>query len=112
MPQTIDEEKFRERTTFDVSAPPNTPTGIPTKQIPHMEFPMVVYKHPTEPFVKILHRNKAHEIVHEEIQQAEALAMKVNDKKELKAALEDGWVQDVYIPEAIPDPNANLYASK
>lgn len=109
MPYTIDEEKFRKQATFDVSAAPNAPTGIPVKQIPILEFPRVAYKHPVEPFKTIIHRNSKQEIVREEMVQTEHLARLVNDKKELEAAMKEGWKKEPYIPEALPDPDAHLY---
>lgn len=112
MPFTIDEEKFKKQNSFDVSAPQNSPTGIPVRQIPVIEFPRVVYKHPAEPFRTVQHRNAKHEVVHEEHLPAEHLTKAVNDSKELAAALKDGWVKEPYIPQAPPDPNDHLYAAK
>lgn len=112
MPYTIDEEKFRKQTSFDVSQPHNTATGIPVKQIPYLEFPRVVYKHPKEPFRTIEHRNAQHEIVQTEMVLAEHLTMLVNDQKELDRALKQGWVKEPYIPQAVVDPNAGLYDGK
>lgn len=109
MPQTIDETTFRERATFDVSAAPNSPTGIPMKQIPILEYPRVVYKHPREPFKTILHRNTKQEIVREEMVQSEHLTKVVEDEKQLKAALKEGWVKEAYVPQELPDPDAHLY---
>ena len=109
MPFTIDEERMRKQASFDVSAAPNSPTGIPIKQIPHQEFPRVIYKHPTQPFRKIEHRNTQHEVVDVETVPAEHLTKVVNDEKELKRAIAEGWVLKSYIPQAAPDPNAELY---
>lgn len=109
MPYTIDEEKFRKQTSFDVSAPPNSPTGIPVKQIAVEEFPRVVYKHPKEPFKTIIHRNAKHEVVDEEIVPSEHLTMKVENKKELDAALKSGWELKPFVPAPPPSPDANLY---
>lgn len=109
LPQAIDDTKFKDRLTFDVSQPTNPATGIPTKSIPHMEYPLIVYKHPKEPFKKVLHRNAQHEVVHEEIVPTEHLTKTVNDENELKAALSQGWGRKPYIPQAPPDPDAHLY---
>lgn len=109
MPHAIDQEAFSKRHTFDVSQPDGTPTGLPVKQIPHMEYPRVVYKHPTEPFKKIEHRNRAYEIVGIETIPAEHLSMIVNNEKELAKALKDGWMKEPYKAPPLPDPNANLY---
>ena len=112
MPFAIDEEAMRKRSTLDVSQRDGTPTGIPVKQIPHAEFPRVVYKHPKEPFRKIEHRNANHELVNTETVPSEHLTRTVQDETELKRALKDGWVLKPYIPQAPPDPNAHLYSSE
>ena len=85
------------------------PAKPPVKQIPHMEFPRVVYKHPAEPFKKIEHRNAHHEVVDVETVPAEHLTRVVADEKELKRAIAEGWVTKPYVPQAPPDPNAELY---
>lgn len=110
MPQTVDFEKMKTQMTFDVSAPTNSPTGIPMKQIPVIEFPRVVYKHPTEPFRTVIHRNAKHEVVQEEIVPSEHLTMTVLDADALKAATKAGWVTKPYLPQTPPDPDANLYS--
>lgn len=84
--------------------------GLPVKQIPHLEFPRIVYKHPTKAFREVEHRNAQHEIVEIERVQAEHLTREVRDEKELEAALADGWVKEQYIPKPLPDRNADLYA--
>ena len=112
MPFAIDEKKLEGLSRFDVSAPPNTPTGLPLKQIPHNEFPRIVYKHPAEPFRKIEHRNAQHEIVQIETVPSEHLTRSVADEKELSKALKDGWTKEPYVSIAPPDPNENLYAQK
>jgi hypothetical protein len=86
------------------------PAKPPVKSIPHQEYPRVVYRHPKEAFRKIEHRNAHQELVHVETVPAEHLTKLVSDEKELKAALKDGWVKEPYVPEAPPDPNADLYA--
>lgn len=111
-PFTIEEERMRKQITFDMSAAANTPTGIQLKQIPHQEFPRVVYKHPTEPFRKIEHRNTHHEVVDVEVVPSEHLTKTVNDEKELKRAIADGWQLKPYIAPPVPDPNAHLYEAK
>lgn len=113
MPRTINEAKFRDQTSYDVSQPDvlegGQGKGIPVIQIPHMEFPRVVYLHPKEPWRKIEHRNKLHEIVDVETVPAEHLTRSVADAKELAAAIKDGWLKDPYVTPPMPDPNANLY---
>jgi hypothetical protein len=112
MPYAVDEEKLDSKKRYDVSAPPNSPSGLPMKQIPHMEFPRVVYMHPKEPWRKIEHRNAQHEIVEVETVPAEHRTRLVTDKNELSNALKEGWVKEPYVPQPPPDPNANLYDAK
>lgn len=83
----------------------------PVKQIPHLEFPRVVYKWPNEAYRIEIHRNAKHEVVDEERIPAEHLAKSVADEKELKAALKDGWVKEPYVPGAPINPNEGLYDS-
>lgn len=99
MPFQIDEEKFRDpqRTTFDISAPQGSPTGIPVKQIPILEFPRCMYMHPKEPLKTIEHRNARHEIVDIETVLAEAESRVVKDEAEMQAALKQGWRKEPYI---------------
>lgn len=112
MPYAVDEEKLDSKKRYDVSAPPNSPSGLPMKQIPLMEFPRVVYKHPTEPWRKIEHRNAQHEIVQIETLPAEHIARMVHDEKELNRAVKEGWQKEPYVPKAPEDPNAGLYDAK
>ena len=116
MPFAIDESKFRDQVSYDVSqrdTPPGAQgKGIPVMQIPHLEYPRVIYMHPVEPFKTIVHRNNRHEVVHEEIVPAEHLTKIVQDAKELAQALKDGWVKEPYIAPPLPDPNAHLYQKK
>jgi len=112
MPFAIDEEKFRKQATFDVSAPPNSATGIPVKQIPFLEYPRCLYKHPNEPFRTIIHRNAQHEIVEQEIVQTEHISKIVNSEEEMKAVLADGWVKEAYIPKDLPKVEDGLYTPK
>jgi hypothetical protein len=111
MPQAIDEDRFRQKPGQDgegvlVSMDLHKP---PVKNIPHAEFPRVVYKHPKEPFSTIEHRNAKHEVVHEEVVPNEHLTLVVNDKSGLKEALENGWVKEPYIPQAPPSKKASIY---
>lgn len=108
-PFTIDEEKFRKQEVLDLTKPQGTAQGLPVKQIPHMEFPKVVYKHPKERYREIIHRNVNHEIVERELVPAEHLTLLVNNEEELKKALREGWVKEPYIMQPLPDPNAELY---
>jgi len=112
MPHTIDIERMKKQTTFDVSAPQGTPTGIPVIQIPHLEFPRVVYKHPVEPYRTIVHRNNKFEVVGEEVVPTEHISLIVADKEALDKALKDGYKLKPYVPQAPPDPDAHLYAKQ
>lgn len=107
------------------------PTKPPVKQIPHMDFPVIVYKHPKEPFRKVEHRNQMREIVQVEMVANEHLTRKVacldhldklpsvndnftvtpckNCAAALKQATSDGWELKPYIPMAAPDPMAGVY---
>lgn len=109
MPFAIDEEKFKDRLSLDMSQPHNPATGIPVKQIPILEYPRLVYKHPSEPFKTVLHRNAKHEIVHEEIVPTEHIYKRIENQKELAIALKEGWVEKPYIAPPLPDADAHLY---
>jgi hypothetical protein len=108
-PFAIDESRMQSAPGSGMQLVSLDPSKPPVKQIPHMEFPRVVYKHPKEPFKIVVHRNQNHEIVEEERIPAEHLTKTVNDAKELAAALKDGWVKEPYLPQAPEDPNASLY---
>lgn len=110
MPQTVDIERMKKQMTFDVSAPAGSATGIPVMQIPVLEFPRVVYKHPVEPFRTIVHRNNKFEVVGEEVIPAEHISLVVADAEALKKALAEGYDLKPYLPQAPPDPDAHLYA--
>jgi len=86
--------------------------GLPVKQIPHMEYPRVVYMHPNEPFQEIEHRNDRFEVVSTDIVPTEHLTKVVNNEAELKAALEEGWVKEPYIPKPAPSATSSLYGPK
>jgi hypothetical protein len=85
--------------------------GLPVKQIPHMDFPRVVYMHPNEPLQEIEHRNDKYELVGTEVVPTEHLTKTVNNEAELKAALEEGWVKEPYIPKPVPKA-PGLYGPK
>lgn len=129
-PFAIDVAKFRPATAEN----PNEqllmsldPAKPPTVPIPHYEFPLVVYKHPREPFRKVEHRNNMHELVDVEMIQNEHLTKIIACvrhmekpvekgvcaacKDTLEAALEDGWVLNPYVPQSRKDPLANVYES-
>lgn len=111
MPFAVDEEKISQKpghqtlTALDPAKPP-------VKEIPHLEFPRVIYKHPKEPFRTIVHRNAQHEVVDQERVPSENLARVVKDAAELEAALKEGWVKEPYVPKAAPNPDEALYESR
>lgn len=104
--QTVDEERMRSTDDPLLQMDSATP---PTKAIPYMEYPRVVYKHPRQPYKKVEHFNVHHELVRVETLPAEHQTKVVSDKKELDAALKDGWVKEPFVPQPPPDPNADLY---
>lgn len=125
MPYTIHQEAVKKQMNYIVSHPQEavpeelpsnwqgtTGQGLPVKQIPHLEFPRVVYLHPNEPFEEIEHKNDKFEIVSTELVATEHLTKTVNNETELKAALADGWVKEPYIPKPAPAKNSGLYARK
>lgn len=118
MPFTIDTERMKAGNPFMrdgqevkplLELRNNEPPVIP---IPHMEYPRVVYLHPNEPFRTIEHRNDKFEVVGTERVPTEHLSKTVADKKELEAAMDEGWVTEPYIHKAPPNPNANLYGKR
>lgn len=109
MPFAVDEERMVTQTALDMSRPPNTPQGLPLKNIPFNEFPRVLYKHPVKPFKKVEHRNTKHEVVHTEYEATEHLTCAVHNREEMARKLKEGWVKEPYIQQAPPDPDAALY---
>ena len=109
MPLTIDEEKFEKQDTMDLSKPQGTPHGIPVKQIPHLEYPRCVYRHPREPFRVVEHRNADHVVVHKETVATEHQVHVCQNAEEHKTKLSQGWVNEPYIPQAPPDATEELY---
>jgi hypothetical protein len=109
MPAEIDEEKFASQETLDLSRPQGTPQGLPVRQIPHQEYPRVVYKHPNAPFYVEEHRNVNHEVVQREVKSAEHRTHVVGTKTEHEQKLADGWRNEPYIQLAPPDPMDDLY---
>lgn len=122
MPFAINEAAFRKATEINIMRPQETVPdplpdnwtgtpnrGLPVKQIPHMEFPRVVYMHPNEPFRTVEHRNADQELVHREQVATEHLSKTVATEEELKAALEEGWVKEPYLPTPPPKKDVGLY---
>lgn len=129
MPFTIDVEASKKQMFLNVMRPqevvPRQPDGtlrdgwagtisggLPVKQIPHAEFPKVVYMHPNEPWEEIEHRNDRFEVVSTDLIPTEHLAKHVHNETELKAALETGWVEQPYIQQAPPTKKDDLYSKK
>lgn len=97
--------------------------GLPVKQIPHFEFPCILYMHPNRPTKTVVHRNTQHEIVHEEEIPLEHLTRVIsceahknggpkdcaNCNKALESALGEGWTRTPYIAPEIPKPDDDLY---
>lgn len=124
MPFAIHEEAVKKQLNWNVSRPQEavplelpsnfagTPGGgLPVKQIPHMEFPRVVYMHPNEPLQEIKHRNDKFELVGTEVVPTEHLTKVVNNEAELNVAMEEGWVKEPYVPKAAPK-SPGLYGPK
>jgi hypothetical protein len=125
MPYRIHQAAVKKQMTWDVSRPQElvpetlregwsgTPGGgLPVEQIPFLEFPRVVYMHPNEPFETIEHRNDKFEVVSTDTIPTEHLTKVVHNETELKAAMEEGWVKEPYVPKAAPPRNSGLYGSK
>jgi hypothetical protein len=110
MPQTIDEEKLATMQVLDLSKPQGYAQGLPVKQIPIVEYPRCIYKHPAEPYREMLHRNVNHEVVHRELVATEHKVHIVENKDEHKKKLAEGWTDEPYIPQAAPDPDEHLYS--
>ena len=96
--QVIDQAKMEDPKTqiLDIGHPP-------MKTVPDEFWPRLVYKHPKEPFRKIMvpvgggrREEQTVPTVH--------TYKKVADKKELEAALKTGWVENPYLPK---DPDAD-----
>jgi hypothetical protein len=139
VPFTIDVNAARKQMNLDISkpqekAPDPLPEGwlgtqsrgIPVREIPHYDFPCVVYLHPRVPTRTVVHRNDRHEAIHEEEVPLEHLtkviccAAHVNGgtkqcadcNKALEAALAEGWVREPYIPAPPPRPDVDLYGPR
>lgn len=109
-PVAIDEGKFASQETLDLSKPQGTTHGLPVKQIPHEEYPRVVYRHPNAPFYVEEHRNVNHEVVHREVKSAEHRVHVCHTKAEHSQKLAEGWDNRPFIQLAPPDPMDELYA--
>lgn len=78
------------------------PGTIPVRDIPHMEFPKIVYKHPTKAYKRMYlpvdgHGNKDWQWVPQE-----ATTRKVANEEEFKAALKQGFQAKNYVMPAEP----------
>lgn len=100
--------------------------GLPVVEIPHFEFPMVLYLHPLRPFREIEHRDANFEVVGTERIPTEHLTRVIcceahkgggpascaDCAKLLEAALAEGWTRQPYIPKAEPKKDADLYGPR
>lgn len=141
MPYTIDSKAVRKQMFWNISRPQEvvkfdgeipetwqgTPgQGLPVREIPTYEFPLVVYLWPNQPTRTVLHRNDRHEVVHEEQIPLEHLtrviccdAHKDGGPKDcpacsqlLEVALAEGWQRDPYIPEPPADDTLAYWRQK
>jgi hypothetical protein len=128
LPYTIDEEAAKKQMQLNITrgqeVVPRQPNGslregwlgtvnggLPVKEIPHLEFPRVVYLHPNRPFRELEHRDTNHRLVDTELVPTEHVTKIVNTEAELKAALADGWQTKAYIPSAPEKTDADLYGT-
>jgi len=140
MPFAVNEKAMKKQTEIHIMrpqevVPDNLPDnwtgsvgrGLPVSQIPHYEFPRVVYKHPRRPHREVVHRNAQHEVVEIERIPTNHISKLVGCtahltpdgpvwaeqckacEKALEAALAEGWVTKPYIPEPLPVADADLY---
>jgi hypothetical protein len=122
---TIHDEAVKKQMNWNVTIPQETVDeklpvnfqgtrggGLPVKNIGYLEFPRVIYMHPNEPFQEIEHRNDRFEVVSTDLVPTEHLAKVVNNDAELKAALQEGWVKEPYVPKPAPPKTAGLYGPK
>lgn len=122
MPFTINEEAAKSQQFLNVMNPQEVARqkpdgawqstmggGLPVKQIPHMEFPLVLYKHPKKAFREIVHRNDRFEVVSTDLVPTEHLTKHVHNETELKEALAKGWRKEPYIPQAPPRDEDDIY---
>lgn len=125
MPFTIHEAAVKKQMNWNVmrpqeQAPDPLPEnwsgtmsgGLPVKQIPHLEFPRVIYMHPNEPYQEIEHRNDKFEVVSTDTVPTEHLTKIVNNEAELQTALDEGWVKEPYVPKPVTAKTAGLYGPK
>lgn len=125
MPYTIHETAVKKQMTYNVTRPQEAVPlelpdnwmgtmsgGLPVKQIPHLEFPRVVYLHPNEPLEEVEHRNDKFEVVSTDLVPTEHRTKVVRNEAELAAALEEGWVKEPYVPKAAPSKSDGLYGAR
>lgn len=86
--------------------------GLPVKQIPHLEFPRVMYLHPNEPFEEIEHRNDKFEVVSTDVVPTEHLTKIVNSEEDMQTAMVEGWLKEPYVPKPAPARTVGLYGPK
>lgn len=122
MPFTIHDQAVKKQMNWNVmrpqeAAPDPLPEnwsgtmsgGLPVKQIPHLEFPRVVYMHPKKTHKQIEHRNDKFEVVGIEVVPTIHKTKLVNNEAELKQALAQGWRKEPYIPAPPPSTEDGVY---
>jgi len=139
MPFAIDEKATRKMMNWNVSRPQEVAPdplpegwmgtvggGLPVKQIPHYEFPIVVYLWPVRPFRELEHRNDNFELVGTEKIPTEHLTKVVSCdahknggpascpdcNASLEAVLAEGWRKEPYLPAAPAKPDSDLYGPR
>jgi hypothetical protein len=140
MPFTIHEAAVKKQMFWQIARPQepvqkeipenwqSTPgQGLPVLEIPHWDFPRVVYLHPNTPTRTIIHRNDRHEVVDEELVPLEHLTKVIacdahiknggpkecpDCNKGLQSALAEGWTTKPYLPEPPAKSDADLYGPR
>jgi hypothetical protein len=110
MPKTIDEEKMRDMKSMDFANPP-------TKDIPHMDFPMCLYLHPKSKTKKQAIFDENGIKVAERLVCTEHKSRIVRDQKELDKALKEGWrkqpfINDYDVDAHVDDEEYDLSSAK
>lgn len=135
MPHTIHTEALKKQWFFNPSKPQEKvpdvlpenwmgtgSQGLPVREIPHYDFPVILYKHPKKQFQEVEHRNDRFELVHTERVPTEHLTKTVSCEahknggkecvdcqKAVEAALAKGWKKEPYIPAAPPKAEDDIY---
>jgi len=102
MPFEVDTEALDKAKVLDISKPP-------LRQIPHLEYPKVIYLWPKEPFKLVRVKNDRGEVVEEYKEATTHKAMKVENKEEMEKQLSKGWRKEPYLPKEVPDDDYPVY---